>query len=195
MPFQLLEAHINKHLNITKEEFEVYKRHFTPLKIAKKDFLLEQGEICKVEAFVTKGSFRLYTTDANGKEHVLYFAVKDWWMADIDSFTNSIPSSITIQAMENSEVLMITRKQKDLLYKELPIVEKQFRIMSQKGYVALQRRLIQSHSMTAQDRYLNFTTKYPQIAQKLTNIQLASYLGISHEFLSKIRNKITQLNR
>ncbi|WP_435315636.1 Crp/Fnr family transcriptional regulator, partial [Cellulophaga fucicola] len=151
---------------------------------------LQQGEICKFEGYVTKGCFRVFTIDQQGKEHVLYFAVKDWWITDIDSFTNQNTSFLSIQALEDSKVLLINHTDKERVYKEIPAVEKLFRIMTQKTLVSLQRRMIRNLSETADERYLNFINTYPEIAQKLTNLQLASYLGISHEFLSKIRNKI-----
>lgn len=191
MPANLLKQHILKQIDLTDDEFEIFSKSFYPKTIRKKEYLLEQGSVCKFEGYVTKGCFRVFTLDNDGKEHVLYFAIQDWWITDIDSFTNQIPSFLSIQALEDSEVLLIDKIDKEQLYKDLPAVQMLFRIMTQKTLVALQRRMISNHSETADDRYLNFIAKYPNIAQKLTNIQLASYLGISHEFLSKIRKKTT----
>ena len=122
----------------------------------------------------------------------MYFAIEDWWVADVDSFTNSKPSQLNIQALENSEVLLISKQNKEKLYQEIPEIEKLFRIMSQKNLVALQRRMIDNLSKTADQRYLDFLAKYPKITQRLTNIQIAAYLGVSPEFVSKIRRKITK---
>ena len=122
----------------------------------------------------------------------MYFAIEDWWVADVDSFTNSKPSQLNIQALENSEVLLISKQNKEKLYQEIPEIEKLFRIMSQKNLVALQRRMIDNLSKTAEQRYLDFLAKYPKITQRLTNIQIAAYLGVSPEFVSKIRRKITK---
>ncbi len=192
MPYHLLKQNIAKHINFSDKEFELYAKHFYLNSFKKKEYILKQGNICSFEGFVTKGCFRVYTLDVDGNEHVLYFAVKDWWITDIDSFTNQIPSYLSIQALEDSEVLLINKEDKERLYKELPNVEKLFRVMTQKTHVSMQRRMIQNHSLTADQRYQYFLSKYPEIAQKLTNLQLASYLGISHEFLSKIRRKIMQ---
>ncbi|WP_246223759.1 Crp/Fnr family transcriptional regulator [Fulvivirga kasyanovii] len=158
----------------------------------KKQLLLRYGTVCQFEGFVTKGCFRLFTIDHEGNENVLYFAAKDWWVTDIDSFTNQTPAFLSIQALEDSEVLLVNKSDKELLYERMPKVEKLFRIMTQKTLVSLQRRLIRNHSLTAEERYQHFISTYPEIAQKLTNLQIAAYLGITHEFVSKIRKKISK---
>ncbi len=190
LPYQLLKQNIANHIEFSETEFEKYSRLFHLKKVAKKDYILRQGAICKFEGFVTKGCFRVLTHDRDGNEHVLYFAIQDWWITDIDSFTNQIPSFLSIQALEDSEVLLINKVDKDLSYEQFPKVEKLFRIMTQKTIVAMQRRLLRKQSQTADERYSYFLNQYPEIANKLTNRQLASYLGISHEFLSKIRKKL-----
>ena len=187
-----LQKHIKKHTQISDENLEKFSNAFTLQKVAKKEFLLKEGEICQFEGFVTGGCFKVFHSDQNGTEHTLYFAIEDWWVADVDSFTNSKPSQLNIQALENSEVLLISKQNKEKLYQEIPEIEKLFRIMSQKNLVALQRRMIDNLSKTAEQRYLDFLAKYPKITQRLTNIQIAAYLGVSPEFVSKIRRKITK---
>ena len=151
---------------------------------------MREGEVCKFEGFVTKGIFRIYHVDKTGDEHILYFAIENWWITDIDSFTTERPSQLFIDALEDSEVLLISKKDKEFAYANLPKIEKLFRVMTQKTHVALQRRMIDNLSKTADQRYLDFIEKYPQLHQRLSNLQIAAYLGISHEFLSKIRNNI-----
>jgi CRP-like cAMP-binding protein len=158
--------------------------------IKKKSFLLREGEVCKFEGFVVKGLFRVYHIDKNGFEQVLYFAFENWWITDIDSFTNEKPSQLFIEALEDSEVLVISKKDKEFAYSNLPKIEKLFRVMTQKTHVALQRRMIDNLSKTAESRYLEFAEKYPQLIQRLSNIQVAAYLGITNVFLSNIRKKI-----
>lgn len=190
MSLELLEVHVKKYVSFTDEELAYFSCQFVSKHILKKELVLRQGEICRFEAFVVSGCFRLFNTDREGNEHVLYFAVTDWWITDIDSFTSKTPAYLTIQAMEDSEILLITKEDKEKLYVDLPKVEKLFRIMTQKNLVSLQRRLIRNHSSSAEDRYLYFVATYPEIAKKLTNLQIAAYLGITHEFVSKIRSKI-----
>jgi CRP-like cAMP-binding protein len=193
--FELLRKNIEKHLTISDEDFRQFTAPFYLQKLAKKQFLLREGQICKFEGFVNKGCLRVYYLDEHGLERVLYFAVEGWWVTDIDSFTNNVPSILNIEALEDSEVLLITQPYKQALYEQLPFVEKLFRIMTQKTHVALQRRMISSLGKTADERYLEFIEKYPQLEQRLTQQQVASYLGISHEFLSKIRKKLSRLKK
>lgn len=186
-----LIQNIAKHTALSPKEMEQFCSLFKAETVKKKKFFLQEGDICKFEAFVIKGLFKVYHIDVNGFEQVLYFAMEDWWITDIDSFTNQRPSQLFIEALEDSEVLLISTKNKDFAYKNIPGVEKLFRIMTQKTHVALQRRMIDNLSKTADQRYLDFIEKYPPLAQRLTNLQIAAYLGISHEFLSKIRKKIS----
>ena len=186
----LLKQNINSHIALTDAEMEAFCNLFQHKIIKKKSFLLREGEVCKFEGFVTKGTFRVYHIDKSGREQILYFAIENWWVTDIDSFTTERPSQLFIEALEDSEVLLISKKDKEFAYTNLPKIEKLFRVMTQKTHVALQRRMIDNLSKTADQRYLDFIEKYPQLNQRLSNLQIAAYLGISHEFLSKIRNKI-----
>ncbi|MEO8771324.1 MAG: Crp/Fnr family transcriptional regulator [Ferruginibacter sp.] len=186
----LLKQNISSHISLTSNEMETFCNLFQNKIIKKKSFLLREGEVCKFEGFVTKGIFRVYHIDKSGAEQILYFAIENWWITDIDSFTNEKPSQLFIEALEDSEVLLISKKDKEFAYTNLPQIEKLFRVMTQKTHVALQRRMIDNLSKTADQRYLDFIEKYPQLHQRLSNLQIAAYLGISHEFLSKIRNKI-----
>jgi CRP-like cAMP-binding protein len=187
----LLRQNINKHASLSEKEMEEFCNLFQQKAIKKKNFLLKEGEVCKFEGFVIKGIFRVYHVDKNGAEQILYFAMENWWITDIDSFTNEKPSQLFIEALEDSEVLLISKKDKEFAYTNLSQIEKLFRVMTQKTHVALQRRMIDNLSKTADQRYLDFIEKYPKLQQRLSNLQIAAYLGISHEFLSKIRNKIT----
>ena len=187
MTYDLLKQNIHKNLNLSKSELESVCNYFKPFELKKRDYLLTQGSICKFEGFVVKGCFSVFTLDKKGNENTLYFAAKDWWLMDIDSFMNQTPSDLNIQALEDSTVLLINRQDKMKLYDSLPVVEKLFRVMSQKALVSWQRRLIRNHCFTAKERYFHFIQTYPDISSKLTDKQIAGYLGISHEFLSKIK--------
>jgi CRP-like cAMP-binding protein len=187
---ELLKQNISKHIALSENEMEEFCNLFQNKIIKKKDFLLREGEICEFEGFVSKGLFRVYHIDQNGFEQILYFAMENWWVTDIDSFTNERPSQLFIEAIEDSEVLLITKKKKEFAYENFSKIEKLFRVMTQKTHVALQRRMIDNLSKTADQRYLDFIEKYPLLYNRLTNLQVAAYLGISHEFLSKIRRKM-----
>jgi CRP-like cAMP-binding protein len=187
---ELLKQNISSHIFLSEKETASFCDLFKQKLIKKKSFLLREGEVCRFEGFVTKGIFRVYHIDKTGAEQILYFAIENWWITDIDSFTTEMPSQLFIEALEDSEVLLISKKDKEFAYTNLPKIEKLFRVMTQKTHVALQRRMIDNLSKTADQRYLDFIKKYPQLHQQLSNLQIAAYLGISHEFLSKIRNKI-----
>ena len=187
MSYDLLKQNFKKNLDLSPAVLEEICQYFKPSDLNKREFLLRQGKICRFEGFVVKGCFRIFTSDEKGNEVNLYFAVKDWWLMDIDSFMNQTPSDLNIQALEDSKVLLISRQDKVNLYRSFPVVEKLFRIMSQRALVAWQRRLIRNHCLTAKERYFHFIETYPDISSKLTAKHIAGYLGISHEFLSKIK--------
>ncbi|CAM1366454.1 Crp/Fnr family transcriptional regulator [Tenacibaculum xiamenense] len=189
---ELLAEYVKKLVDISDEHLHQFVNYFDMVSIKKKEFLLKQGDICNFEGFIIKGCFRLFTIDEKGNEHTLYFGIKNWWVTDLNSFLNKTPATFTIQALEDSEVLLINRKNKNKSFEQIPAIEKMFRVMTQKSHVALEQRMIRNISTTADQRYIEFISKYPQIAERLTNIQIASYLGISHEFLSKIRRKIVR---
>ena len=187
----LLRQNIAKHISLSEKETETFCNLFQPKLVKRKSFLLREGEVCKFEGFVVKGLFRVYHIDQNGYEQVLYFAVENWWITDIDSFTNERPSQLFIEALEDSEILIINKKDKEFAYENLPEIEKLFRVMTQKTHVALQRRMIDNLSKTAEQRYIEFSEKYPQLVLRLSNIQIAAYLGITNVFLSNIRKKMS----
>ncbi len=185
-----LQKHIREYVDISDEKLEKYCNAFTYRKIKKKEFLLMEGSICDFEGFVVKGCFKVFHTDRNAAEQILYFAIEDWWISDIDSFINRIPSRLTIQALEDSEILLISKKDKEKLYQEMPEVERLMRLKFQSSIIALQRRIIDNLSKSSEERYIEFLKKYPQTAHRLTNIQIAAYLGVTPESLSRVRKKI-----
>ncbi|WP_317167611.1 Crp/Fnr family transcriptional regulator [Chryseobacterium sp. c4a] len=189
--FDLLYKNIIRYIDLSEEEFSQFTTPFQWKSFKKKDVVLQQGDFCLFEGFVLSGCFKIYYLNENGFEQTLYFAVEGWWITDIDSLINDVPSILNIEALLDSEVLMISKKDKEQLYETMPQIEKLFRIMNQQSSVALQRRILSLTGKTADKRYLEFLQKYPGLEQKLTQQQVASYLGITHEFLSKIRKRIS----
>ncbi|MBP2617572.1 Crp/Fnr family transcriptional regulator [Chryseobacterium jejuense] len=189
--FNLLYKNISRYIDLSKEDFKQFSAPFQLKSFKKKEIVLKEGDYCLFEGFVLNGCFKIYYLNENGFEQTLYFAVEEWWITDIDSLLNDVPSILNIEALMDSEVLMISKKDKEELYEIMPQTEKLFRIMNQRSSVALQRRILSLTGKTADRRYLEFLEKYPGLEQKLTQQQVASYLGITHEFLSKIRKKIS----
>lgn len=164
-------------------------------KIFKKgDFLLQEGEICKHSFFVEKGLLRMYTIDAKGKEHILQFAPEGWFMADHDSFYYSKPTQFYIQALEDTEVHLLD----ELFFTELSKSNPEFSSFNTRllhNHISqLQKRIIQLISYSAEDRYLSFTTVYPDLMLRVPQIMVASYLGITPESLSRIRKELALKN-
>ncbi len=154
--------------------------------------MLQPGEICQYEIFVTKGCLQSYTIDRNGFKHIGMFAIEDWWTGDLLSFITQTPATYFIEALEDTEVLRISKQDLELLYERVPKFERFFRILFQNSLVTQIERINQGLSNTAEERYLNFIKKYPKLEQRLSQKLVAAYLGITPEFLSMLRKKLTK---
>lgn len=187
--YDLILKNISRYISLTKEEEEYFISLLKPKKLRKRQYLLQAGDICRFESYVNKGCLRQYVVDDAGKEHLLSFAIEDWWISDFDSLLNNKPALTFIEAVEESEILMIENKSFEEMLNHSPKFERHFRIMLQRAYVAHQRRIIENISLPAEDRYRLFTQRYPDIEQRLPLKQIASYLGITPESLSRIRSQ------
>ncbi len=186
MHAQLIE-HIKKTVSLTADEEQAVNLHFSSHTVKKKSLLLEEGQVCNKQYFIVKGCLRSYIINQKGAEQTLQFAIENWWMADYLSFDNQAPSPYFIQAVENAEVLAISRPAFDELLLKLPKLERYFRKMLQKSLGAAQMRINFLFTMNAEERYHNMNTRYPEFVQRVPQYMLASYLDFSPEFLSKIR--------
>ncbi|QHT70148.1 Crp/Fnr family transcriptional regulator [Rhodocytophaga rosea] len=195
MDYSLILKNIAKHISLTEEEESYFTAHLQPLMIRRKQFLLHRGEICKYSAFVNMGCLRGYTIDADGFEHILSFAPPDWWIADMYSLISQQPGLLNIDAMEDSQVWLLSKANQEKLYIEVPKFERFFRIITEKSLVSYQQRTIDSLSLPAQERYLNFCKRYPSIIHSIPQKYVASYIGVTPEFLSKMRNDLLKQER
>jgi len=194
MTHNLILTNIAKHISLDNEELSYFVSLLRPEEISKKDFILREGQICKNISFVHSGTLRAYYLDKGGKESTIMFAVADWWITDMFCFINQQPAMLNIEAVENSSIFQLQKDDLDELYRKVPKFERFFRIILQNAYIREQLRVIQNLSLSAEERYNNFLSKYPQIAKQVTQKQIASYLGITPEFLSTIRgNKSKKL--
>ncbi|MDR6564559.1 MULTISPECIES: Crp/Fnr family transcriptional regulator [unclassified Arcicella] len=190
--FEQINKNVCKNVAFSEEELRIFNEHLQYRKIKKKTFLLQEGEICNFEAFIIKGCMRKYYIDKNGFEVILQFAIEDWWVSDIASFHEQKPSDLFIEALEDCEIFVLTPDKKEDLLMKAPRFERQFRLLVQKNLSATQSRLINSIAQTAYERYADFLKKYPKIPQRVAQHYIASYLGISAEFLSKVRAKMAK---
>jgi len=192
MNANLLLDHLARHIRLTNNETDFFLSLLHYKKIKRKEFLLHQGDICRTESFITKGCLRTYTIDAAGAEHILRFGVEDWWVGDLYSFLTQTPATYFIDALEDSEVLQLSKENLELLYERVPKFERFFRLIFQNAFIAQQQRIDQNLSLTAEQRYLIFTQKFPALEQRVPQKQIAAYLGITPVFLSMLRRKLAR---
>lgn len=183
---------INRWIELSKEEIEFFTSKLNFRKIRRRQYILQEGDICRNYTFVNKGCLRLYYVDANGVEHILQFAPEDWWIADIGSFYNETPTELYIDALESTEILQIGKPELIQAFVNYPNFDRVFRVMIEKAFVALQKRVLQNISSTAEERYLTFVENYPNLVNRIPQTQIASFIGITPEFLSKIRKNLSK---
>jgi len=188
--FQEIDKYIAQYIHLTAEELTVFHSFLKVREVKKKSFLLKEGEICDFEAFIVAGCVRSFFIDENGYETILQFAVENWWVSDIASFSEQKPSTIFIEVMDDARLVTIDHDSKEDLFKRLPQFERVFRILVQRSLSHLQQRFFAAISQPAIERYQSFLDKYPTLAQRVPQNQIARYLGISPEFLSKIRKEM-----
>lgn len=188
--FDTINAYVNRCGVFNPEDLEVFNTLLKKKSLKKKQLLLREGEICEFESYIVKGCVRTFYVDENGNEVILQFSVEDWWVGDIGSFNERKPSIFYIEALEDCELLTLTMQSKEELLSRLPQFERVFRLMVQRHLAAVEHRLIRTMAKTAEDRYLDFMDQYRKIALRVPQHYIASYLGMTPEFLSKIRRRI-----
>ena len=191
MQTDLILSNIGKHITLDQGEIEYFLSLLKMKEFNKKDFVLREGEICRTFNYVNDGALRAYYCDRDERESTIMFAIADWWITDMPCFVNQSPSMLQIEAITKSCVLQLTKADIDSLYLKIPKFERFFRILMQNAYIREQLRILQNLSMPAEVRYNNFLKKYPKISQQVTQKNIASYLGITPEFLSVIRKTRT----
>lgn len=192
MEQQALIKYFETYIPLSNDEIKLIKSSYSPKLLRKKEILFEQGKRCTIEAFVLSGTLRAYYMDNKGHEHVLNFALPGWWVGDIASFNQGTDAFLSVQALEDSELLVIDPETKEELLRKVPALERVFRIVIQNHLASLQKRFLVSHSETADHRYINLISKIPKIEQLVPQYQIASYLGILPESLSRLKKKMIE---
>jgi CRP-like cAMP-binding protein len=187
-----LGAQLTRRIAISEKEVARAARYFDARKLSKGEFLLREGDVCKDIAFVVEGCLRSFTADAKGEEHVIQFAVEDWWISDLTSYLSGVPSTYTIEALEDSEVLLLSRESRDRLLSDMTKFERFFRLLQEANYIASHKRIAESLSEPANVRYLEFLRAYPNLAHRVSQHHIASYLGITPQSLSRIRRELSE---
>ena len=160
-------------------------------KIRRNQFILQDGDVCRHFTFVVSGCFKMFAVDKNGKAHNLQFAAENDWITDLSSFYSEKASTVFIEAIERSEILQIKHDDLLYLYVNYHKFDRNFRVVIEQKYIEMQNRVLHNISSTAEERYITFLQQYPNLSSRLPNTQIASYLGITPEFLSKIRREMT----
>jgi CRP-like cAMP-binding protein len=192
MNTDLILKNVSKHIVLNDKEKNFFISILEHKILKRKTLYLQAGEVCKYSTFVVDGALKSFTVDKEGKEHILSFATKDWWIADMYSYISRKPAVQTIEAIADSEILLLSWENQQSLYEKVPKFERFFRILIENALVANQQRLIDNLSSTAEERYLHFIKKYPLIPSCVPQHNIASYLGITPEFLSKIRARLAK---
>lgn len=184
---ELILSNIEKHICLSEKHKSLVISKVEERSVEKKEFVQQAGDPCRYIHFVSKGILRAFFIGPDGKDSTLMFATSDWWITDMDSFLNECQAVVNIQVVTPATIFSLSKKSLDSLFDEVPAFNTFFRILMQNAYCREQRRSIQTLSMTAKERYDQFNEKYPEVASKVTQKQIASYLGITPEFLSHIR--------
>lgn len=184
--------YINQYSQLTPNEIDLLLENTTYRKYLKGQYIVQQGDICQFKNFVIQGCLKTFYVDDEGQEHVVLFAIENWWSADLGSFFLQKPADFNVQCIENTEVIQFSFDKMELLYQKIPKLERVFRIVIEKALVESQKRIIKNFSLPAKDRYIEFQNRYPQIEQRVPQYMIASYLGVTKEFLSKIKSQIIQ---
>lgn len=186
--FEQIDQFVSRYITLTPEEQELFHSLLQFRKVKKKNFLLKEGEVCEFEAYILKGCVRTYYEDKQGTQTILSFAVEGWWIGDLDSFSEQKPARMFIESLEDCELLTISYNDKNTLFEKIPKFEKLFRHLMQRALIVLQQRFYASVTQTAEERYLAFLERYPNMVQRVPQHQIARYIGVSPEFLSKVRS-------
>lgn len=191
--YEQIDQSLSRYVTFSKEELEILNSLLEYRKVPKKTIMLHEGEVCNFEAFVVKGCVRKYFIDHNGFEVILQFAIENAWVSDISfSHYEDKPSRTFIETMEDCEFLIFSPETKEELLKRAPRFERAFRILFERNLSVTQNRLFNTISKTAMEKYLEFLEMYPTLPQRVAQHYIASYLGISAEFLSKVRAKLAK---
>ncbi|GGI58129.1 Crp/Fnr family transcriptional regulator [Winogradskyella haliclonae] len=192
MNHKSLLDYINKFISLTVEEENILLSKTTNRRYLKDQYIVQQGDVCKSVNFIISGCTKTFYMDQEGQEHIVMFAIEDWWTSDLGSHITQTPADFNVQCIEQTQLIQFTYDNLEELYKEIPKLERLFRKIVERAFVASQKRIIRNFSLSAKERYQVFKTTYPKIDQRVPQYMIASYLGITKEFLSKIKSQIIQ---
>ena len=184
--------YINKYINLSVEEEKFLLSKVIQRTYLKDQYITQQGDICNSINFIISGCTKTFYVDKDGQEHIILFAIEDWWTSDLGSFITQTPADFNVQCIDNTQLIQFTYNNLEELYTEIPKLERLFRKIVERAYVASQKRILRNFSLTAKERYQLFKKIYPEIDQRVPQYMIASYIGITKEFLSKIKSQLVK---
>jgi CRP-like cAMP-binding protein len=190
MENDLLLNNFRRHVAISDEEAQVIHSHSSERRFKKGEFITKEGEVNRYTNFIEKGSVRVYYIDSSGQEHIIQLGISGWWTGDFPSFISQKKGILYTETLEPTTVLCLSYENLQILYRDVPVLERCFRLLIQNAYASFQYRILQNLSLDAEQRYLAFSEAYPEIDRQISQKHIASYLGMSAEFLSKIKKRI-----
>lgn len=190
MQFQSLIDYLSKFISLNEVEQEILLSKLSQRTYLKNQYMVQQGDVCKYVNFIITGCTKTFYLDNGGNEHVVMFGIKNWWIADLGSFITQSPADYNVQCIENTEVIQFTYENLENLYVQIPKLERFFRKIIERALVASQKRIVRNFTHSAKENYLKFKELYPKIEQRVPQYMIASYLGITKEFLSKIKSEL-----
>jgi CRP-like cAMP-binding protein len=190
MAFQSLLDYINAVVPLTKKEETTLLTYVTKRKYLKGQFILQQGDIAQQECFIVSGCTKMFHSDHSGQEHIILFAIENWWTSDIGSFISQTPADFNVQCIEDTELIQFSYHNIEALFEAIPKLERFFRKIIEKAFVATQKRIVRNFSLSAKERYVIFRDTYPELEQRIPQYMIASYLGITKEFFSKMKRQL-----
>lgn len=182
---------IKRYVSLNENDEKQFISIVRTTKVKRRQFIVQPNFVCSHQTYVLKGAFRSYFVNSEGIDHTIQFAIEDWFISDFNSYISQTPASLFVEALEDATVQQISYQDVETLCDENPKFEKFFRLVAQKSFAYAQRRVLSNLGKSAEERYLEFQDLYPSIVQRVPQYALASYLGMSAEFLSKIRKRIT----
>jgi len=190
MSYKIFLDYINKYIKLNVEEETILLSKIVLRNYLKDQYIIQQGDICKSANFIISGCTKTFYMDKEGQEHIVMFSIEDWWASDLGSFITQTPADFNVQCLENTQLIQFAHDNLEELYKQIPKLERLFRKIVERAFVASQKRIIRNFSLTAKERYQIFKKTYPKIDQRVPQYMIASYLGVTKEFLSKIKSQL-----
>ena len=194
MNFDLLLFNISRHISLSQEEITFFTSLLKQKSLNNGEFLLREGNVCKYESFVTRGCLKTYYLDENGFEHIIDFSIEEWWADDLYSLLSQTPSRSNIKAIEDTDIIQISKPDLELLYQKIPKFERFFRILFQNAYITQREQINHALSASAEERYISFMKQKPYAEKRFSQKDIASYLGVTPQFLSALKKRLGRVN-